>query len=355
MKILIVFDWFLKLVVEGQARALRDLGHDVRLLCRDHALEYGGDATERSRALETLRAAGVKTLTLPGRRFGPEGIVSTIRARRSVAAWSPDVVSAHANDDPRLLFASSGYPLAYTVHDPEPHPGASSSRRERLGAALWLRSADQIVVQGHSLVATIRAQRPRAAISVIPHGIHVAACPLPVPLTPTILLFGRLEPYKGVLVLVEAMRAVWKKRPDARLLVAGTGPAAAQVPQDPRIELRDGYVPESDVEGLLSSATVAVLPYTQASQSGVGLLAIANGVPTVVTRTGALPEIAPGEAYIAEPSDPQSLAVRLLATLDAGLEERHRVLAFARRNFAWPIVARSYLELYEDLIRQARP
>ncbi len=103
-----------------------------------------------------------------------------------------------------------------------------------------------------------------------------ASEPLPRPESPSVLLFGRLEQYKGVEVLVEAMRLVWERRPDVRLVVAGEGQAARLVPDDPRISLIPRYVPEREVDALLADASLVVLPYTQASQSGVGVMAIAR-------------------------------------------------------------------------------
>jgi glycosyltransferase involved in cell wall biosynthesis len=349
VKILLVTDWFLKLVVEGQAVALRELGHDVRLLCRAHAEEFSGDAVERQQVLDRIAAAGVQVLELPGRRFGPEGIVAMLAARREIRRWRPDVVSAHSNDDPRLLFLSRGTPLVYTVHDPQPHPGAQKpSRRERLAAAAWLRAADCVVVHGEGLVGELPEAARRKSVRVVPHGIDVQDEPLARPPEDVVLLFGRMESYKGVPVLVDAMQRVWEKRPMTKLVVAGRGPAAANVPHDARIELIARYVSELELRRLLERATVVVLPYTQASQSGVGLLSIAHGIPIVVTNVGGLPDLVPDKRYVAEPGDSASLVDPLLAALDAGATDRRRFQDHAREHFSWRRVAEQYAEVYGE-------
>jgi glycosyltransferase involved in cell wall biosynthesis len=350
LKILLVTDWFLKLVVEGQAVALSELGHEVRLLCGSHLDEFAGDADERTWILNRIRAAGVRVLELPGRRFGPEGIPAMLAAQREIRRWSPDVVSAHQNDDPRLLFASRGAPLVYTIHDPEPHPGAQSPRRrERVAAAAWLRVADCVVVHSESLVTELPERVRRKSIRVIPHGIEVQSDCLPRPAEDVVLLFGRMEPYKGAAVLADAMQEVWAARPGAKLVVAGRGPAVADIPSDDRIELIARYISESELRRLLTRATVVALPYTQASQSGVGLLSISYGVPIVVTRVGALPDLVPDVRYVAEPNDPRSLASTLLASLAAAPDERARFLEHARASFSWQRVAEAYSEVYRDL------
>ena len=55
------------------------------------------------------------------------------------------------------------------------------------------------------------------------------------------------------------------------------------------------------------------LPYTQASQSGVGVLAIAAGVPVVVSDLGALPELAYDPSFVFEAGNPRALAETIVA------------------------------------------
>jgi glycosyltransferase involved in cell wall biosynthesis len=188
---------------------------------------------------------------------------------------------------------------------------------------------------------------------VIPHGITARQVPLPPPETPTVLLFGRLEAYKGVEVLVDAMRILWEHRPDVRLIVAGQGDAARLVPSDPRITLMARYISEHDIEALLSRASVVALPYTQASQSGVGLLAIAAGVPVVVSDLGGLPELAPEASFVAEPGRPDMLADALRRHVDDGLDVRRDVLRHARGHFSWEHAAQLTTELYDELMARS--
>jgi glycosyltransferase involved in cell wall biosynthesis len=184
---------------------------------------------------------------------------------------------------------------------------------------------------------------------VIPHGVSPRSEPLVRPESPSVLLFGRLEQYKGVEVLVEAMRLVWQRRPDVRLVVAGAGEAARLVPDDPRISLIQRYVPENEVDQLLAGASLMVLPYTQASQSGVGVLAIAAGVPVVVSNLGALPELAYEPSFVVEAGKPSALAETILRNLDHGADVRGAVLRHAQAQFSWDRAAQLSTKLYRDL------
>lgn len=350
MKILIAYDNFLKLVVKGQARELALLGHDVRLLSRVQAREFGNDFAERDRILDMLRGRGVELWELPPRRLELKSLPAVRRIRRMLTDWRPDVVSAHEMDEVRLLAAVRGWPLVYTVHDPEPHPGANRHPALRAASALWMQAADHLVVHGSQLTSVVPRRARHKPLSVVPHGIDTVAEPLPAPAAETVLMFGRLEPYKGIDVLVRAMQEVWKRRPAVRLVVAGRGPCAWQVPDDPRIELRQGYVPEEDVPALLETASVMVLPYTQASQSGVGLLSIAHGVPIVVTAEGALPELLEDPAEAVPSRDPHALASQIVRVLERGDDARVATLGFAKRKFEWSVVAKAYADLYADVI-----
>jgi glycosyltransferase involved in cell wall biosynthesis len=349
MRVLLVCDWFLKYAAD-LARGLRDVGADVALLCRDHAHEFGDLTDEREQLLEGLSARGVDVLVLAGRTSSRRSLVALPALRRQIVAWSPDVVHAQSNYEPRLLAISRGRPTVVTVHDPVPHPGQPRPPVIlRSVAAAWLRRADRVVVHGEPLRAAL-PPRLRARAVVIPHGLSPASSPLPPPASPAVLLFGRLEPYKGITTLVEAMSTVWSQRPEVRLIVAGTGPAGNQVPSDLRIERRDGYIPEEEIPNLFASASLVVLPYTQASHTGVGALAVAAGVPVVVSEAGSLPDLAIDPSFVVRTGDPAALAAAILRHIDDDYATRSLVLDTARRTRSWRVVAARHRELYEAVI-----
>src|SRR5690606_30937707 len=88
---------------------------------------------------------------------------------------------------------------------------------------------------------------------------------------PNILFFGRIEPYKGLDILLESMQKVWKDHPDWTLTVAGVGdisPYSANL-ADKRIELINRFIEDEEVAPLFQKASFVVLPYISATQSGV--------------------------------------------------------------------------------------
>jgi glycosyltransferase involved in cell wall biosynthesis len=350
VRILIVCDFLFKYGSQ-QARSLVNCGHDVAILCRSHAIEFGGSTEERDHVLAGLQGEGIRIFVVPGRVRSVAAIPALLTIRRALRRFGPQVVHVHENHDPRLLALTAGYPLVLTVHDPLGHPGAPAlTRAEEWAFRRWFRRADRFVVHGQALVEELAPIVGRPRIVVIPHGTTARSQPLERPKSASVLLFGRLEQYKGVEVLVAAMRLVWERRPKVRLVVAGAGQAARLVPADPRILLIPRYISESEVDALLAEASLVALPYTQASQSGVGLLAIACGVPVVVSDLGALPELAYEPSFVAEAGNPAALADTIVRHLDDGADVRRAVLHHAHAHFSWEHSAQLSTELYRELI-----
>ncbi len=351
-RIAIGCDWFLKYAAP-QAIALRELGIETALLCRDHPHEFGGEQAERAALLRAVAESGVELIELPGRVSGGAAIGASRQALRALRAWRPDLVHLHDNQDPRLAWLARRELSVLTVHDPTPHPGAV-----RVGLAReWLRArnraaADGYVVHGERLAAELRSllrDPERRPIEVVRHGATVAASAPPPPQRPSVLLFGRLEPYKGISVLIEAMRQVRERDPQVRLVIAGEGPEAARIPAVGWIEFERGYVAEPRIAELLAAASVVALPYTEASQSGVGALAIGAGVPCVVSDLGGLDQLVTEPFQLIAPGDPGALAAAIEATLAGGSRLRRRTLAHAEAHFSWRRAAEMTLPLYERL------
>lgn len=142
------------------------------------------------------------------------------------------------------------------------------------------------------------------------------------PEQPIALLFGTLTRYKGIPTLLRAMASL---PPAARpgLVIAGF-PAAGVDPGawrqeaqrqdlDPWLRWELGYVPLPRVPGLMGAVDFVVLPYWEASQSGVAHLALTFGRPVIATTCGGLPAvIRDGEnGLLIPPRDAAALASAL--------------------------------------------
>ncbi len=151
---------------------------------------------------------------------------------------------------------------------------------------------------------------------------------------PVVLYVGRLEPNKGVPLLLAAARRVLADFPDAHLVLAGGNhpslPAAelerllSQVPQRQRVHLL-GYVPWRELFAWYRRATVCVLPSYYETFGLAALEPMAFGVPVVLAAAGGLCEIVQdGVSGLLVPrGDEDELARGLVRVLtDAALRRR---------------------------------
>jgi glycosyltransferase involved in cell wall biosynthesis len=144
----------------------------------------------------------------------------------------------------------------------------------------------------------------------------------------TILFFGIVRPYKGLEVLIEALPIVLGQV-DCKLIIAGEFyepldhylESVRRLGLEPYVEVNDRYVPNEEIPQLLDRADVLVLPYRDATQSGVLRMALSSGLPAVASNVGAFPdEIQDGvSGLLVEPGDPDSLARALINYFNRGL------------------------------------
>ena len=174
----------------------------------------------------------------------------------------------------------------------------------------------------------------------------------------TTLFVGRLEPRKGVLLLIEAYARVKQTHPDAQLVICGDGEQRAEAQAlAARLGVADGVtftgaLPDAERLALYSRADLfcAPSPYgesyglviAEAMAAGLPVVAAANdGYRTVLTGTGA--------AGLVKPGDVEDLAQRLAHVL--GSAETRQGLSEWGRECAWrsDVNARlpEFLALYE--------
>ncbi len=357
LRVLLVCDFMVRYTAL-LARGLADRGCASRLLVRDHDLDFGGtlDGGPRMRRYvsEVLDGHGAYA-ALPGKVSDVRALPTLARVRRDVARFRPDVVHLQDSvlDDPRLLIAAGPRRgrFAMTINDPTVHPGdpVPSWRRRQLWWRL-VRHAGVLFVHSATLRDEFRAiAAPSAPVEVVPHGTDLPT-PSPLPGAPTLLCFGRLAHYKGVDVLLDALPAVWQRVPEARLIIAGAGDLPAHpVLADDRVELHHRHIADEELPGLFRAARCVVLPYRQASQSGVGSHAKKYARPLVTTAVGGLPElVADGSGLVVAPEDPGALAEALVDVLtrDGLAESMARAAAAGSAATAWPQVAELTLEAY---------
>ena len=328
--------------------------HEVLLLLCSH--------NGRSELSDDLRALledrlDLRSLELPRLR-DPRVLRSIGSMNRMLEDFRPDVLHVQEFHPGYTGWAILSFrrriPVVLTVHDPVPHSGVFSVDNWRWKVVQWFRwKASRVIVHGPRMRAELEERTGGVAgrIDVIPHGVlgqaaiddDVSGCE-----PGTFLFFGRIQPYKGLRYLLDACDALHRRGRGFRLVVAGTGSDLehhrTRLASAPWAELIERYIPPMDVPALFRRAMAVVLPYTDATQSGVSAMAFAFSRPVVATDVGDVPDVViDGQTGLIVPArDGKALADAMERFLvDRPLRDSLATGAgrFAREKLSWPRIA----------------
>lgn len=181
-----------------------------------------------------------------------------------------------------------------------------------------------------------------------------------------VLFVGRLEPRKGLDVLLKAWRHIERRVPQARLTIAGPdAPHTRAVYQRLAADLGlrrlrfIGPQTETDLMARYRQADIVCAPARGFESFGMVILeAMAASVPVVASDiAGFRTLITPGhEGLLAPAGDAQGLAAALL-TLLHDPERRHRLGEQGHRTaerYAWDAVVPHLLDYFDEISRQPR-
>ena len=184
-----------------------------------------------------------------------------------------------------------------------------------------------------------------------------------------IFAVGRLVYKKGFDRLVEALPAVRREAPSARLLIAGEGPLqddlARQADEAGVAEAVHflGPMAHAALPGAYQAADLVAVPSVHGPGGNVDglpnvfLEALASGTAVVASRVGGMPDIARDQetAALVPEGDAGALASAIVGLL--GNEERRRAMGAAARADAesrldWSRVAARFEELYGAVLNE---
>lgn len=266
-----------------------------------------------------------------------------------------------------------GRRLVYTMHNALPHDGEHAWNR--LWYSLYYRLPSRVIALAQAEIdKALRLDAGLAErVDLIPHGLLFESVPARgrddarADLSwgrddKVVLFWGNIVPYKGLDDLLQAFLRV--REPGLTLAVAGKWSLPADAKErwlraaraDGRLALFDGTLEVPRVRDLLCAADLLILPYKRATQSGVGFAALRYGLPMLVTRTGALPELLPDglrEASVVPPGEPERLAEAIAAFFRRPPSERSSLgsalKAYAAARYRWDDIALRTLEVYRRL------
>jgi len=316
--------------------------------------------------LRTLLGQRVSVRSLePRRRRDPRVLGTSLLINRILRGFSPEILHMQ---ETHLEFGAWTFlsfrrriPVVLTVHDPVQHSGGLSKHSWQWKVATWFRrKASRLIVHGPRMRAELEELDGRVAgrVDVIPHGIlgregideDISACE-----NGTFLFFGRILAYKGLRYFLDAGDILHGRGHAFRLLVAGTGSDLElhrkRIASTAWIELIDRFISADEVPALFRRATCVVLPYTDATQSGVSAMAFACSRPVIATNVGDVADVVIDgrTGLIVPPRDARALADAMEKVLvDRKLRDSLATGAarFAKEKLSWPCVADATYDTY---------
>lgn len=254
-----------------------------------------------------------------------------------------------------------GATILITVHDATQHPGEERAALRMVMDHIY-GMADHLIAVSHFVGDALRSSaRFAAPVHVVPGGLlEDLGSPLPPRIAPVgrplrLLFHGRIKHYKGVDLLLDAIETLNRRAVPVSLTIVGSGDTDGleeRTAQLPNVMTVLRWTSDAEREAFYADHDVNVLPYREASQSGVALRGLFAAIPTVATPVGALGEqLCDGEnAIFADAVSGDAIAnaiERLAIHADYAALSRGAAAAAARQNA--PAITDRWLELYQRI------
>lgn len=196
------------------------------------------------------------------------------------------------------------------IHDVNPHPSNGFDfkvRAKRIWDDALLPNgpdiADEVLLLSHNSFGQFAERYPRQRDKA--HLMLIGAHPVKAePVAPPelgarlassgyLLFFGRIDKYKGVGRMLRAYRLARSSGVVLPLVIAGKGTLTeeeSKLSQEGSVTLVNRFVTDGEMSWLFEHASAVVLPYIEASQSGVLVMAYHYGKPVVCSDVPGLSE-----------------------------------------------------------------
>ncbi len=338
-------------VLSNFAHHMADRGHEVSVIC----------STERSNGQAPVNGHQVVRVPRSGTLFRAPVV--------DLAGYIPEhtdlvhVPATYPFTTPRVLrWAEKAQTPAVLDFHFEPHPssalGRLAARAYRSIGPRTYDHADAVLVRSlaYGRSAPSLSSVPEDRWHALPNGIDPSRfCPNGGHGHGDHLLFvGRLVPYKGLDVLLDALAEHDVGHP---LKIVGGGPLREDLEaKADRLDLDVsflGHVAEDRLPGLYRDAMATVLPSINKQECfGVTLVeSMACGTPVVASDLPGVSEVAQHGGLVAEPGDPGSLAAQLSRIADDPEIPRGKPLADKiHAEFSWEALTDRLIGVYDHVL-----
>ncbi|HTM66120.1 MAG TPA: glycosyltransferase [Flavipsychrobacter sp.] len=166
-----------------------------------------------------------------------------------------------------------------------------------------------------------------------------------------LLFFGFIRKYKGLDILLEAMKDERIKKGNIELIIAGEfyddkaayDTLLANVRD--HVKLFTDFIPNEEVKYYFSAADLIVQPYRSATQSGITQVAYHFEKPMIVTNVGGLHEVVPDGkvGFVAEP-EPKAIADSIIRFFDHPIPNLDQNISNEKKKYSWEVFTDTLLQ-----------
>lgn len=252
------------------------------------------------------------------------------------------------------------YPLIVTTHEVIPHPG-DSVIVAKLTTLAKKRFATINFVHSNSIKEDLmRVGFNETNIKVVPHGDYSFlvkyANKNQAEEKNTILFFGRILDYKGLEYLIKGESLLSRDLTDFKIIIAGDGDLSKyqkMIKNKDNFEILNKFIPDEEIPILFQRSSVVVLPYIEASQSGIIPIAYAFRKPVVVTNVGNLSDVVIDgvTGYIVPPKDTDSLILavsKILKNSKLKYDMGEHAYKLMTEKMSWDAIGKTTVEIYSN-------
>ncbi len=279
-------------------------------------------------------------------------------SRVSILSWKPQLIHIHwqhpfllgtnkVNSILRsccfifelLVLKMLGIRFVWTVHNLINHD-RKYENVEIFFTGLLARLCHAIIVHTPSardaVVEKFHLEKKKSKVNIVPHGNYLcypnyldrstARKMLGIPLTDHVFLFfGLIQPYKGVLELIEAFEQLNLEQ--TKLIIAGKSfnDGLNKIIQkkalvNHNLIIKAEFIPDDQIQVFMNASDIVAFPYKDVFTSGSAILAMSFGKPVISPAIGCVTDLFNSKGgFFYDPSDKQGLLNAMKVALNSDL------------------------------------
>jgi len=336
------------------SKALRYLGHEVVILTSSHPEAITDEFVNRVGWRIRLQANKSEVIWT----FSP---FLPFEVRDFMKENSFDIVHSHGPFGPNLPFLALFFSNAINVATF--HTAFTGFNYYKLAKFVFMGISKKIngsICVSKKAFYEISPHFPRGNYKIIPNGVDTKRFnPEGEKIKefsdyPTILFLGRLDPRKGLPILIKALPEIKKEISDIKLIIVGRG----KLPEDIPVSVKDSIIFKGEVSNEMvpvyyRSVDLYCSPAIGGETFGIVLLeAMASGTPVIASDIEGYREVIPTKDMLFRKGNHRALASKIIFLLRNDLiRNKIREIGLnTARKYDWVSIAKMTESFYKELL-----